>query len=93
MSETKLDNKETLRPKTPEDRSSYTESGNPSDSIALFNVENNAWLTVPRQGNFEFMIAARKQENGKFVYQVKNPKSGVMYREGAWFKQEQLSSA
>ncbi|KAA8573482.1 hypothetical protein EYC84_005067 [Monilinia fructicola] len=92
MSEAPSDNKEILRSKTPEDRSSYTESGKPADSIALFNAEDHAWLRVPRQGNFDFIIAARKQENGKFVYQVKDPKSGVLYEEGAWFKQEQLSS-
>ncbi|ESZ92783.1 hypothetical protein SBOR_6840 [Sclerotinia borealis F-4128] len=91
MSEDLLDIAEIIRSKTPEDRSFYKESNNPSDSIALFDVGNNAWLRVPRQGNFEFAIVVRKQEDGKFVYQVKDPKSGIMYKEGAWFEQEQLS--
>ncbi|KAM0130565.1 hypothetical protein ACHAO1_007804 [Botrytis cinerea] len=81
------------RPQTPEDRSIYTESKNPSDSIALFNVEDSAWLSIPRKGNFEFKIFARKQEKGKFVYQVKDPKTGALYQEGEWVKQERLDSA
>ncbi|KAI9647714.1 hypothetical protein NHQ30_004100 [Ciborinia camelliae] len=93
MSEILSENTEIARPKTPDDRSNYTESGNPSDSIALFNVDDSAWLSIPRKGNFEFKIAARKQENGKFVYQVKDTKDGALYKEGEWFKQEKLSSA
>ncbi|KAF7885144.1 hypothetical protein EAF00_010962 [Botryotinia globosa] len=84
---------EITRPQTPEDRSTYTESKNPSDSMVLFNVEDSAWLSIPRKGNFEFKISARKQEKGKFVYQVKDPKTGVLYKEGEWVKQERLSSA
>ncbi|KAF7960138.1 hypothetical protein EAE96_001737 [Botrytis aclada] len=93
MSEILSTDADIIRPQTPEDRSIYTESKNPSDSIALFNVEDSAWLSIPRKGNFEFKIFARKQEKGKFVYQVKDPKTGVLYKEGERVKQERLCSA
>ncbi|KAJ8071115.1 hypothetical protein OCU04_001456 [Sclerotinia nivalis] len=93
MSEILSNDTDIIRPQTPEDRSIYTGSGNPSESIALFDVGDSAWLSIPRKGNFEFIITERKQEKGKFMYQVKDPKSGVLYEEGEWFKQERLSSA
>jgi len=93
MSEILSNNIEVIRSKTPEDRSSYTESGNPADSIPLFSVGNTAWLSVPRQGNFEFTIAARKKEGGVYKYQVKDPNSGALYKEGGWFRQDKLSSS
>ncbi|KAM3088341.1 hypothetical protein ACMFMG_002394 [Clarireedia jacksonii] len=80
------------REKTPEDRSNYTQSGNPSDSIALFNVGDNAWLSIPRQGNFEFTIVARRKENGKYQYQVKDKANGTLYKAGEWVNQERLNT-
>ncbi|TGO24996.1 hypothetical protein BPAE_0090g00400 [Botrytis paeoniae] len=93
MSETSSFEADIIRPQTPEDRSIYTESKNPSASMALFNVEDSVWFYIARKGNFEFKISARKQEEGKFVYQLKDPKTGVLYKEGEWVKQERLDSA
>ena len=56
-------------------------------------MEDSAWLSIPRKGNFEVKVFARKQEKGKFVYQVKDPKTGALYQEGEWVKQERLDSA
>lgn len=54
-------------------------------------MKDSVWLSIPRKGDFEFIIIARKQEKGRFVYQIKNPKSEALYKEGEWFKQERLS--
>jgi uncharacterized protein (DUF2147 family) len=59
----------------------------------LFNVGDSAWLRIPRKGNFEFTIDARKNEDGKFKYQVKDPASGKLYKAGEWVNQDRLSAS
>jgi len=76
---------------TPEDRSNYTESGNPMESAPKFEVEKQAWINLPKRGACEITIAAREKDtSGKYVYQVKD-KNGVLHNKGKWVPQEKLS--
>jgi hypothetical protein len=55
-----------------------------------FEVGTVAWITVGRKTG-EITIAARKKdESGKFVYQVRE-KEGVLYKSGEWVQQDKLS--
>ena len=60
-------------------------------SVAKFDAENTAWLSLPKRGSFEVTIVARKKDTngGGFLYQVKG-KEGVLYNSGEWVKQEKL---
>ncbi|PQE07748.1 meiosis-specific serine threonine- kinase mek1 protein [Rutstroemia sp. NJR-2017a BVV2] len=66
-------------------------SGPPNsiDFGPLFDVGDNAWLRLPRLGNFEFSISAKKIENGNYKYQIMDP-DGILYQKGEWVNQERL---
>jgi len=54
-------------------------------------VGKDAWITLPRKGACEIIIAARRKgESGKYEYQIKG-KDGVLHKKGEWVPQEKLS--
>ncbi|PQE09658.1 hypothetical protein CJF31_00011218 [Rutstroemia sp. NJR-2017a BVV2] len=80
------------REKTPEDRSTYDPSGNPANSIPLFNVGDSVWLKIVRVGNFELTVAERRKQDGKYQYQLKDA-DGKLYEAGEWVNQERLNAS
>ena len=67
-------------------------TSNRYQSIPKFEVGKSAWITLPRKGSIEVKIDSRmKDASGKFVYQVKDAKSGMLHKGGVWVAQEDLS--
>jgi hypothetical protein len=65
----------------------------PTQAVPKFDEGSTAWLSLPRRGSFEVEIVLRKkdEETGKYVYQVKGKRDGVLHNNGEWQRQEKLS--